>query len=592
MNVTVTDPVPPQSSLKDMLLSQPGKAEATEVHSVVEVLVVIAQGLSKLSWREDRAASTQDCIRHLDDLAEAVASQRLRRSDQVCCRVVSGSHVGVCQIEGDVDFRRQQVRHKSVVPTCWVLSGLRWIRPAVGQDQIICTTRAWQVDVHRCCGCEHQFIAVGTTHSHAVGEDCAEVGIQVIGTFHRNAGTQASLVVGEEIPFLQRALVVVVPGDVATVVHRNGPAVGCNPVVERLFVARTAFDRFIHGLSSQCWRRGVLDGDGLHHGGVVATLVRCGERARDHVAVGAAVCRVSNFINGHHATVVGRSRLRERMFFTALSRVVLWDRQLWVRGVLNRDGLRQRRVVAALVCRGEGTCHNVAVGAAVRGVRNLVDGHHAAVVRRRRFLERMRGITLRGVICRNRQLRVRGVLNRDGLRRRRVVAALVNCSERACHHVAVRASERCVRHFHDGVHTAVVRRSRSIERVRFITLGCVIRWDGQHGNGCVLDRDRLSHGRVVVTIIHCRERALDLVRTWAIAWHNLFLHFNGDITVTVVGGRSVVVDDGLVCTQWCSLQEWSKLDWWCPPTARTAQTSCRCRIHLWRCKYACTCPQA
>ena len=225
-------------------------------------MVVIAQGLAKLIWREHRAASTQHRVRHLDDLAEAVASQRLRRADQVCCRVVRSSHVGVCQIEGHVDFRRQQVRHKGVVPTCRILSGLRWICSAVGQDQILSRSSAWQVGVDSCCRREHQLVALGTTHSHAAGEDCAEVGIQVIGSLLRCAVAQATLVVGEEITLFQRALVVVVPGDVTTIVCRSGSAVGCNPVGERLFIALTTLNSFIHGFS-QVWGGGVLNRDGL-----------------------------------------------------------------------------------------------------------------------------------------------------------------------------------------------------------------------------------------------------------------------------------------------------------------------------------------
>ena len=152
---------------------------------------------------------------------------------------------------------------------------------------------------------------------------------------------------------------------------------------------------------------------------------------------------------------------------------------------------------------------------------------------------------LRNVIRWDRQVWVGGILNRDGLRRGCVVAALVDCRERPCHHVAVVAREHGVGHFHDGVQTAVVRRSGSIEWVHVAALCCVIRWDGQHRDGCVNHRDGLSHRRVVVTIVCCGERALDLVRAWAIAWHNLLLQTNEDFTVTVVGGRSVVVDDGL-----------------------------------------------
>ena len=113
---------------------------------------------------------------------------------------------------------------------------------------------------------------------------------------------------------------------------------------------------------------------------------------------------------------------------------------------------------------------------------------------------------LSSIIRWDRQLWVGGVLNCDGLRRGCVVAALVRCGERACHHVAVRASEDGVSNLFNGCHAAVVRRSRLIQGVRIAALSSVVCWDGHHWACGVFDGERGCGLGGVAALVHGHER--------------------------------------------------------------------------------------
>ena len=184
------------------------------------------------------------------------------------------------------------------------------------------------------------------------------------------------------------------------------------------------------------WCRGVHNRDDLSQRCAIATFIFGGERTGHSVRLStcARSC-ICNQRDGHFTTVVRGRGVVERVLIAALSRVILRNRQLGSRRVLNGDGLRQRCAVVAIVCCSERPNNLVVLWArAWDDFLLLVDGHIAvAVVGSRSIVVGDFLITLDGVIRRNRQVWSRGIHEAQELLEHRDVFALVGHG--VCTHV-------------------------------------------------------------------------------------------------------------------------------------------------------------
>ena len=164
---------------------------------------------------------------------------------------------------------------------------------------------------------------------------------------------------------------------------------------DRFWDGHTTFERFaadfhrftVHQTTSirDDWSRGVLNRDGLSCAAAVAAVVRSRERTLNAVLLG--TFRVDGHFldrDRHGAAVVRGRSVVEHEFFVALSRVVCRDGQHWSRRVLDRDGLRGRAAVAAIV-RGSERTRDRVVPCTITWRRHRLhrNAHLAAVVRGR-----------------------------------------------------------------------------------------------------------------------------------------------------------------------------------------------------------------
>ncbi len=255
-----------------------GQLVAAEVDTIVEVPVVITQGLAQLVRSELRAAPAEHLIAEGDDLTQGVTSQRTGGPDQASHGEVGGTVCCIGSIEGHIDLGRQQVRHEGVVPTRGVHRCFSRVRATEREDEVLSTTRTGQVGVHSISGREVEFVSLAATHGHTVREDRGEVGVEVIRTGLAVGGTEASLVVGQEVTGIQCALVVVVPRHSAAVVGGHGPTVVAQPSLELFSIAHAiALYRGRRGGDAHGRSRRVHNGERGGTAGVVVAIVRGSE---------------------------------------------------------------------------------------------------------------------------------------------------------------------------------------------------------------------------------------------------------------------------------------------------------------------------
>ena len=283
--------------------------------------------------------------------------------------------------------------------------------------------------------------------------------------------------------------------------------------------------RAFHGVvpwNGQLGRRGVLHSHNLNRGAEVASVVGRSERTGHRVVaqrVGQAV--VVHVLHNHRTAQVTGSGVLAQHSLQVLGRTLDGDvlrdgQEVWRRGVLNRDGLNQRRRVACIVgCSKRAGDDVVARGVARRDNFHQLNHDIAAVVGGRSLVQHDLVRALHRVICWDGQLRSSGVLHCDGLNHRSQVASVVCGGECAQDGVVACSVARNVLTYHfDHYFAAIVRCSgiqhwHLVRALHNVILGhkCEFRRRGvDHSDG-------LDSGGAVASIVCHSKGARDGVLT-------------------------------------------------------------------------------
>ena len=303
-----------------------------------------------------------------------------------------------------------------------------------------------------------------------------------------------------------------------------------------------------HGLvfHSSCWSGGVDDLNRLRVRSFVAAIVGHFPNARQRVGVRAIAGSFNLF--EHHidvlAVVCGRQDDGLRDVVTLHRRVGrqgLGEQRR--RDVLDLDGLRQSRCVAALIRGGECASHRVGLSTVASDRVHLqLNGDASTVVCGRSLFQWVGIAAFRSVICRDGQVRSGGVHHGEHLGVAIGVPAVVGHGPgaRDCPLVGAfaRFFEFFERHFD---FLAVVRRRQDGG------IGNVVAFHGGVSRQC-LDKlrsrgvdngDRLRRSRAVSAFVCGCERPGHGESLGAVASNRVCFEFNGDVTA-VVGCRGVV----------------------------------------------------